>query len=378
MLLELSIRDFAIIDELRVAFEPGFNALTGETGAGKSILIDALGAVLGERVGGDVVRTGARAARVEATFDVRDLAERPDVAAVFDELGIDADDGILILSREIQAAGRGAARINGSAATAGVLGRIGELLVDIHGQSEHLSLLRSAEHLQILDRYAGLVSEREEVGALVVELRNLRARIADILGSARQRAQRADLLRFQVDEIRNAKLRVGEEEELSAERTVLANAERLALEADAAYRLLAGGDDAATDAGVPALTALREATRHLAEVASVDESMASLACRLEELLYLGEDVAAEARAYRDRIEADPARLSGVEDRLAELKALKRKYGSTIEDVIRVGDEAARELEEMTGEEADIDALREREARLVAEVGRRASKLSAAR
>ncbi|HEU0113238.1 MAG TPA: AAA family ATPase, partial [Thermomicrobiales bacterium] len=142
MLLELSIRDFAIIEETRIAFEPGMNALTGETGAGKSILIDALGAVLGERVGPDVVRTGAKAARIEATFDVTDLAARPEVAALFDELGVEPEDGLLILGREVQASGRSAARVNGRAMTAGALGRIGQLLVDIHGQSDHLSLLR--------------------------------------------------------------------------------------------------------------------------------------------------------------------------------------------------------------------------------------------
>ena len=379
MLLELSIRDFAIIDELRVGFEPGFNALTGETGAGKSILIDALGAVLGERVGGDVVRTGAKAARIEATFDVAALTERPDVAATLEELGVEPDDGLLILNREVQAGGRSSARINGRTATAGMLARIGAHLVDIHGQSDHLSLLRPAEHLEILDRYAGLLPARHELAALVGELRDLRARIADILGNARAREQRADLLRFQADEIAGANLRPGEEEELLAERSVLANAERLALDAGGAYALIAGGDDAVGEgAPLPALLALRQAGGHLADIAGIDETARPLSDRLDELVYLLEDIAAETRAYRDRIEADPARLAAVEDRLDELKRLKRKYGATIEEVIGVGEAAARELEAMTGGEADVEALRAREARLVAEVGRRAGDLSAAR
>jgi DNA repair protein RecN (Recombination protein N) len=379
MLLELSIRDFAIIDELRVGFEPGFNALTGETGAGKSILIDALGAVLGDRVGSDVVRTGARAARVEATFDVAALAEREDVAAVLDELGVEPDDGLLILSREVQAGGRSSARLNGRAATAGMLARIGGLLVDIHGQSDHLSLLRPAEHLEMLDRYAGLLPEREGVGRLVGELRAVRERIADVVGNARDRAQRADLLRFQVEEIGAADLRPGEEEELIAERAVLANAERIALEAGSAYALLAGGDDAAGEAPLlPASATLRQAGDHLGEVASVDETMRPLAERLLEVVYLLEDIATETRAYRDRIEADPARLAVVEERLAELKTLQRKYGATVEEVVRFGEAAAAELERLTGGEADVAALRTREEALLVEIGRRAADLSRGR
>jgi DNA repair protein RecN (Recombination protein N) len=379
MLLELSIRDFAIIDELRVAFEPGFNALTGETGAGKSILIDALGAVLGERVGADVVRTGAKGARIEATFELPAPEERPDLAAAMDEFGVDADEGVLILNREVQATGRSSARVNGRAATAGALARLGALLVDIHGQSDHLSLLRPGEHLALLDRYAGLQAERAALAEQVEQLRAVRSRIADVVGNARERAQRADLLRFQVDEIAAAGLAAGEEEELLAERSVLANAERLAGEAASAYALLAGDDDAAGDGlALPAVAALRQAATHLAEVAAVDEAMRPVAERLEELVYLGEDVATETRAYRDRIEADPARLATVEDRLADLKALKRKYGATIEEVIRFGEEAAAELEEMTGGEADVEALRAREETLLAEIGRRASALSAAR
>jgi DNA repair protein RecN (Recombination protein N) len=301
MLLELSIRDFAIIDELRVGFEPGFNALTGETGAGKSILIDALGAVLGERVGGDVVRTGAKLARIEATFDVAALADRPDVAAALEELGIEPDDGLLILNREVQAGGRSSARINGRAATAGMLTRIGAHLVDIHGQSDHLSLLRPAEHLEILDRYAGLLPARQELAALVGDLRDVRARIADILGNARAREQRADLLRFQADEIAGANLRPGEEEDLLAERSVLANAERLALDAAGAHALIAGEDEVAEGAPLPALLALRQAGGLLADIAGIDETARPLAERLDELVYLLEDVAAETRAYRDRI-----------------------------------------------------------------------------
>jgi len=378
MLIELAIRDFAIIDEVRLGFEPGFNALTGETGAGKSILIDALGAVLGDRVGADVVRTGAKAARIEATFDVAALAGRPEVAAAFEEVGAEPEEGVLILSREIAASGRSTARLNGRAATAGALNRVGSLLVDIHGQSDHLSLLRPAEHLEMLDRFGGLLPTRQELAALVREWRELRGRIAEISGNARQRAQREDYLRFQVAEIEAANLRRGEEDELHAERTVLANATQLATEAAAAYALLHGDDEASGDAVLPGLGALRQAADHLGTVAGVDAAVAPLAERLSELVFLAEDLAAEVRDYRDRIEADPARLVAVEDRLDELKRLQRKYGATVDDVIRVGEEAKHELEGLTGEDGGLEALQARADALAGEIGRRAGGLSAAR
>lgn len=379
MLLELTIRDFAIIDEVRLGFEPGFNALTGETGAGKSILIDALGAVLGDRVGPDIVRTGARAARVEATFDVAEMAARPEISAVFDELGVEPEDGVLILSREVSVSGRSNARINGRAATAGSLARVGGLLVDIHGQSDHLSLLRPAEHLEMLDRYGGLVPAREALGELVREWRALKGRIAQITGNARERAQREDYLRFQIAEIDAAALRPGEDDDLAAERVVLANAAELVAEAAAGYALLSGDEESGLDQpSMPALSALRKAADHLAAVAAVDASAQGIAERLAEVVILAEDVASEVRSYRDGVDVDPARLAAVEERLAELKALKRKYGGSVEEIIRAGEAAGRELESMTGDEGDLDALRARVDRLAEQIGEQAGRLSAAR
>ncbi len=376
MLLELTIRDFAIIDATTIPFEGGFNALTGETGAGKSILIDALGAVLGERVGSDVVRSGAKAARVEATFDVADDLARPEVAAALDDSGVEPEDGVLIFSREIGANGRSSARINGRTVTAGTLARLGALLVDIHGQSDHLSLLRPSEHLEMLDRYAGLGAPRAKLAAIVAELREVRARIADVTGNARERAQRADLLRFQVEEISAADLRPGDDEALLAERSVLANAERLAEDAGLAYALLSGSDDAADDpVALPAMQAIRQAVVRVQDIAALDPGAAALSERLAEVGFLLEDVVAEVRDYRDRIEADPTRLATIEERLDEIKSLKRKYGATLEEVIAFGEDAARELAGFEGAEANVDALREREAELREESGRRASELS---
>src|SRR5829696_6981985 len=206
MLIELTIRDFAIIDELRVSFEPGMNVLTGETGAGKSIVIDALGAVLGERIGSDVVRTGAKAAHIEAIFDVGKVAANPSFASFADDFGVDLDEGTLILSREVTANGRSTARINGRATTAGALAQAGGLLVDIHGQSDHLSLLRQSEHLDVLDRFAGCIEDRSRIAELVIELRRVRSTIDQLVSGERERERRIDLLTFQVNEISEAEL----------------------------------------------------------------------------------------------------------------------------------------------------------------------------
>jgi DNA repair protein RecN (Recombination protein N) len=371
MLLELAIRDFAIIDRLTVRFQPGLNVLTGATGAGKSILIDALGAVLGERTPADVVRTGAQRALVDATFDVAAMLARPEVVATFEELGVEPEDGLVILSREI-GHGRSGARINGRAATASVLQRLGALLIDIHGQSEHLSLLRQEEQRDILDRYAGTMALRGEFGTLATEARRLRGQIADLERGARDREQRIDLLAFQANEIAAAGLRVGEEEDLQAERQVLHNAERLTGDAATAYALLSGGDD---EGGPPALTAVRQVAHLLAGLAAIDPAMAEAATRAKEQAILLEDLAAEVRVYRDGVEADPARLEEVEDRLDLIARLRRKYGATVADIIAFGDAAQMELESLTGGAGGIDGLRVRLAEVDARLGATGARLS---
>jgi DNA repair protein RecN (Recombination protein N) len=374
VLTELTIRDFAIIDELRVSFEPGMNVLTGETGAGKSIIIDALGAVLGERIGSDVVRTGAKAAHIEAIFDIGKVAANSSFAAFAGDFGIELDEGTLILSREVTSNGRSTARINGRATTNGALAQAGALLVDVHGQSDHLSLLRQSEHLDVLDRFAGCFEDRGRIAELVRELRGVRSTIDQLLSGERERERRIDLLTFQVNEISEAELVSIEDVQLEAERDVLINAERLAEEASTAYALLAGGDIDDPDQ-TSVVDALHRASTQLDAIALVDSSMQATADRLRDVMFLLEDSVAETRDYRDRIEANPARLEAVEERLDLLKRLKRKYGATIEEVIAYGDEAARELEQLTGGEMDVTALRHRESTLLANIGELGSALS---
>ena len=375
MLIELEIRDFAIIDRLSLQLQPGLNVLTGETGAGKSIIIDALGAVLGDRTSSDVVRTGASRATVDATFDISQAGRKSDLALAMEELGIEPEEGTVILSREIAAAGRNGARINGRAVTATALQRLGRLLVDIHGQSEHLSLLRPEQHLILLDQYAGTTKMREEFAGLVNRIRSLRSQIEMIDRGARDRAQRVDLLEFQIGEIAGAELRSGEEDELLNERRVLSSAERLATDAAAVFALLSGGDD---DESVPAIQAARKSSHLLEGLASIDETLEGLASRLNEQVFLLEDLAAEIRAYRDNIEADPLRLELVEERLDLLQKLKRKYGESIDDVIIYGTQAQKELDSLTGGEGGVDALRSRLDALEEVAGSAAQRLSKSR
>ena len=373
MLVELAIRNFAIIEAVQIPFGPGLNVLSGETGAGKSILIDALGAVLGDRVSTDMVRTGAASASIDATFDLNCMPHRDPLSRVLEELEVDESDGLLILSREIHAGGRSSARLNGRPTTVSILAQIGSLLVDIHGQSEHLSLLKPAAQLQLLDRFAQTVPLREEFGRKLEELRATQAALEQSRFGARERMQRVDLLRYQIEEINRAGLQLGEEEELAADRARLANADRLAHDAAAAYAALAGSDD--LDLGGGAIPSLRQSASLLESIAAIDPTSKTIAERVTELLYVGEDLATEVRSYRDSIDADPARLAVVEERLAEIRQLQRKYGSSITEILDHGRAAEEELERLTGSEVDIEPLAAREEALAREVGDLASELS---
>jgi DNA repair protein RecN (Recombination protein N) len=373
MLVELAIRNFAIIEAVQIPFGPGLNVLSGETGAGKSILIDALGAVLGDRVSTDMVRTGAASASIDATFDLNCVQHRTGLSRVLEELEVDESDGLLILSREIHAGGRSSARLNGRPTTVSILAQIGSLLVDIHGQSEHLSLLKPAAQLQLLDRFAQTVPLREELAQKLEELRATQTALQQSRSGARERMQRVDLLRYQIEEIDRAALQPGEEEELATERARLANADRLATDAAAAYAGLAGNDD--LDIGGGAIPALRQAASTVESIAAIDPTTKGVAERVTELLYLVEDLATDVRTYRDSVDADPARLAIVEERLAEIRQLQRKYGASIADIVDHARAAGEELERLTGSEVDTEALAAREDVLAREVGELATELS---
>jgi DNA repair protein RecN (Recombination protein N) len=350
VLTELHITEFALIEELRIEAGPGFTTITGETGAGKSIVIDALSAAVGDRVGADAVRTGAEQAVVEAVFDV---AGCPKAVAAAAEAGLEPDaEGTLILTRVISAGGRHRCRVNGRSVPLSVLREIGDRLVDIHGQHEHQALIRDENHLQFLDGYAGddLLALRSEYARVFGELSAARAARERLSAVARDRLREADLLRFQAEEIVSAGLAVEEEQQLLASRERLSNVERLREGALAAHALLSG----ATDEGLGALDAAREAYRRVQDLAAVDRGLEELTASLETAAYQLEDVAGRLSDYLDSVEAEPEALDEIEQRLALISRLKRKYGDSLADVIRFGEEAAGRLAELAEEIGELE------------------------
>jgi len=376
MLHELSITDFAIIEKTTFSLSDSLNALTGETGAGKSILLDALGSVLGSRVSSDFVRTGARAARVEAVFFPSD-PEFENLSPLLQDLGIDlAEEGQLILSREIQASGRSTARINGRLTTATLLSQVGASLVDIHGQSDHLAILHQSEQMKLLDRYAQATALREEVTRQARSLREVRSRIRELQSGSRARDQQLDLLTFQTNEIGEAALATGEDDALADERVVLQSTDAVRAGVQEAVQWLSGGDDVVDLPNVSQL--LRDVDRAVQHIVQIDPTTQALGERATELVVLAEDLARDLRSYGEGIEASPARLQMVEDRLSLIQNLKRKYGPTLGDVIAFGEQAQAQLEELTGSSFDIDALLEQDRVLAGQLAETCISLSRAR
>lgn len=374
MLSELTISDLAIIDELHVQLAPGFNVLTGETGAGKSIIIDAVSLLLGGRAEVEMVRAGAERAQVEGTFHLSQEV-RAAVEPLLAENGLEGDEpDTLVLGREVRRGGRSVCRVNGRAVALSVLKDIGQHLIDIHGQSEHLSLLRVREHVNLLDRYAGLWEQRTQFGQVVTQLRQVRRELESLLKDEREMARRADLLQFQIEEIGSAKLKPGEDATLEQERTRLANAEQLAALADEAYQALyegAGETPAALDS-------LAQATKALTGLAKIDQALGEHVQTAENAAAQLDDLARTIRAYRERIEFSPKRLEQVEDRLDMLKRLKRKYGNTIEEVLAFAENAARQLDGITHASERIEELGRQEETLLRQIGAMGQALSDAR
>ena len=372
MLTELHIRDFAIIEDLQLTFDPGFSALTGETGAGKSIIVDAVSLVLGSRADTTFVRAGSDRAIVEATFQLHQ-AIHPAVNAILEREGLEGDDpDLLLLGREIRANGRSICRVNGRVVTLTILREITEGLVDIHGQSEHLSLLRPRSHVDLLDRFGNLWPLRAEVTALVDEVRAVQRELTDLITHEQELAHRTDLLRFQIDEISSATLQAGEEEKLLAERVRLSNAELLAALIGEARLALEGSGDETLPA---AMDLLGEATRALGRLARVDPALEPQLQAIETITYQVEELSQALRDYEEQVEYNPHRLEQVEERLALIHRLERKYGATIPDVLAYADRATQELETIAHSEERVTELQRREEHLLAELARRAVALS---
>ena len=374
MIAQLTIRDFAIVERLTIDWSAGLNVVTGETGAGKSIIIDAVGSLLGGRVSPDVVRSGAQRAVVEGVFALPPDADLGELGAVLEEYGLEVEDSSLILTREVAGiGGRGVARVNGRAVPTTVLQQIGEHLVDIHGQSEHLSLLRPREHLELLDRFAGLGPERARLARLVAELREAEREAARVREDARQAEREQGLLRHEVEQIDAAGLRVGEEEELAAARRRLRNVERLRAAVAGAYAALAGDEDqpGATDL-------LGRAVGACGNVASFDPALAAEAEALEGASAQAEESARTLRTYLDRIEEDPEQLQEIEERLLLIADLKRRFGDSIDDVLAYAESARARLVAVERQDQLLAELAELRERLRRDVGALAGELSARR
>ncbi len=375
MLVELNISDFAIIEELNLNFNPGFNALTGETGAGKSIIIDAVSMLLGGRADTSFIRAQSDRARVEGIFHLNEDL-RASVQPVLEREGLEGDDPeTLILGRELRGTGRNFCRVNGSTVSLGILEEVARPLIDIHGQTEHLSLLQVRQHGRFLDRYGSLEAQRETVAREVRRLVLVRRELADLLRDAQQLARRVDQLSFQVEEIQAAKLKPGEEAELNLERNRLANAEQLAQLAGEAYRLLSEGNG---DEQPSAADLLGQAARILGNLMKLDETMTEQRQLLDSLTYQVEDLAGSLREYTESIDFDPGRLQEVEERLGLIFNLKRKYGNSIEEILEFGRRAQAELDNISHSEERIETLRAEEEELRQEIGRLALALSQAR
>jgi DNA repair protein RecN (Recombination protein N) len=421
MLLELNIKDFAIIDNLHLHLNRFFNVFTGETGAGKSIIIDAVNALLGGKIGAEFVRAGCERASVEGVFSVEVLppmsnewvqtealaqvggtaspptlfdaleqssnhnhnydahSANADVAltALLREYDITPEDGMLILSRDIFRSGRTVARVNGRAYSQQVLQQIASWLVDIHGQSEHMSLLRPDLHINFLDRYADVLPLRDELSRKVTEWRNARKMLQSMLQNEREQVRRAEFLRFEIDEIEKANLHPGEIEELEEERKVLSNAERLRELCTLIYGSIKGSDMGGDDFK-SVLDQLRVTQRSISELARLDKSMEEYEESLSEAIYQLEDVASSVRSYEADIEDDPLRLAEVEERLDLITRLKRKYGATIEEILEYAAKAQAELDSIVNREETIIKLQQEDSKLRREIGAIAEKLSACR
>jgi len=373
LLLEITIRNLAIIEMLHIEFSRGLNVLSGETGTGKSIIIDAMSLMLGSRASSDLVRSGCEKAEIEGVFLLSDEVAGA-LEGLLRENGLWEDSDTLILRREVSAEGRSVARVNGRAVSLSVLNAIGRHLVDIHGQGDHLSLMQVRRHIDMLDRYGELQAQRRAFAELAGRLNEVRRELRALMDDARDRARREDLLTFQIQEICGARLQRGEDERLERERHLLANAERRAEEINEAYALLSEGERGQRSA----LDLLGMVVEGLASLAAMDEILAPQSEMAENAYYQLEEVARALRRYRDEIEFDPQRLVEVEERLELIHRLKRKYGDTIDDVLAFGERAEAELQAVAHSDERARELREEEASLLAAMGVAAKELSSAR
>jgi DNA repair protein RecN (Recombination protein N) len=350
MLTDLTIKNVAIIDTLQITFKEGLTVLTGETGAGKSIIIDAVGLIMGSRASSDLIRSGEEEAVVEAIFDISAL---PEIKQQLSEAGFEAADELLI-KRSLSRSGRNRIFINGGMATLALLTDIAPRLINIYGQHDSQTLLKPENHLRLLDAYAGLNENREAFAQLFQRLNMLRSTIAGLDSAEREAAHRADLLAYQSQEISQAALNEGEEEQLEEQRLLLAHAEKLATGSGDAFERLYGGDGAI-------LGQLRRISATISELAAIDPALQGNAASIESAFLQLEDAAITLRDYSSRIEADPDTLQAINDRLDLIGRLKKKYAPGITEILAYKADIDTELEQLLGithSRQDLESERE--------------------
>jgi DNA repair protein RecN (Recombination protein N) len=370
VLIELRVENYAVIDHVVVEFAAGLNLLTGETGAGKSILIGALNLVLGERADRTLIRSGSDGCSVEAVFDVAKL--KTPLKSFLEENGLEpCEDNQLVLKRTFTTAGTNRQFINGSPTTLHVLSAVGEWLVDIHGPHEHQSLLHPARQLAILDGFGGLDEEREAFAELVRRRATLEAEKAELIVDERTYAQQLDLLRFQVNEITAARLQQEEEAQVEQDFQRASNAARLLQLGQTAL-------DALSESEGSLLAQAGAVGRALQELQRIDSSTSSLVTTHEQAVGALQELQTALSHYTDKVDVDPARLQQLEERLNLLHSLKRKYGATIQAVIAFGAEAAQKLQSLEGRDAELERINADLDKLEGEIWRAGQALSARR
>ncbi|MDP2991326.1 MAG: DNA repair protein RecN, partial [Kiritimatiellota bacterium] len=373
MLKELRIENFAIIDRLELKFGASLAAFTGETGAGKSILLDAIEALMGGRAESAMIRADEERANLEAVFAIPE-AHREVICGLLEAEGLLDNDREMLFNREIRRGGRNIARINGRTVSVALMREVGSYLVDIHGQSEHLSLLTVRQHLRLLDRFADDNELLEDYQSAYNILRTLQKELDDLRKAEQDAARMTDLLNFQIQEIDAARLKAGEEAELRGELTRLANAEKLSSLAQQAYALL---EEASPDA--PSISAmLGEVVGALNSLAGIDNSLQDLSAQSETALSLTADISRSLQDYMESIEFNPQRLEQVENRLALISTLKRKYGDSEEQILVFAENAMAQLEKITHAEERIAELEAQESTQMSALAQKALALSAAR
>ncbi len=373
MLIELKVSNFALIEDLSFDFSSGLNVLSGETGAGKSIVIGAISLLLGERANVEYIRQGEDHAYVEALIGCNKQV-KPLIDSMLAEAGIESSEE-LIIARELQQGGRSVARVNGRAVPVTFLKELGHLLVDLHGQHQHQSLLRPEQHLELLDSFGGanISTLKEELNELYKKRQQLKNELAQLGDDSAERERRLDVYDFQLKEIREANLEPGEDEELARREKILANAEKLWTITSMAYNdIYAGEEDGVAEAIIDRLNRTQSS---LSEAASLDDNLSSLVDMLASAAAQLEEVSHDLRDYQAKLEFEPGELQAIQDRLSQINTLKRKYGITIEEIITFADQVESEMERLKNSEEMAEKLEQEISGLESQMKAKSLKLS---